>query len=287
MNSWKRAIRQTLAQPTFVVAALLLATSAITLNGAVGFLRLHFKKVAVPLAVKSLKQGMPATLGSHWVQISKDQPLDPQMEEVLATPEYVFRDYADTRIISHEDIERLSNATGAEYSALMTQHEQRHPQAFIRLGVTYYTGMVDTVAHVPERCYVADGFEAPEYRDLERTVGAYSDGRPRTVPLRFIVFEDQTGTQRVSRNVGYLFHVNGVYECDSLKVRARLQNLRERYGYYAKLEMMTQAPAYKSQDNSARDDSIAAMTDFLSAALPALEKCLPDWQALHAHPGGN
>ncbi len=37
-------------------------------------------------------------------------------------------------------------------------------QAVINIGVTYYTGMVDTVARIPERCYIADGFEPTSYK---------------------------------------------------------------------------------------------------------------------------
>ena len=33
----------------------------------------------------------------------------------------------------------------------------------MRAAVTYYTGMVDTVAHIPDRCYVADGFVPDKY----------------------------------------------------------------------------------------------------------------------------
>src|SRR5437764_14872682 len=98
MSPWMRSIKKLLTQPSFVVAVVLLATSAITLNAAVRFLRLHFKKLPVPLAVKSFKEALPPRFGDHWVQISKDQPLDPQVEEVLATPQYVYRDYADARI---------------------------------------------------------------------------------------------------------------------------------------------------------------------------------------------
>ena len=282
MSPWMRSIRKVLTQPSFIVAVILLATSAITLNAAVGFLRLHFKKLPVPLAVKSFKEALPAKFGDHWVQISKDQPLDPQVEEVLGTPQYVFRDYADTRVLASDQIDQLKNASPGEYNQLLSQHESRHPEAFIRMGLTYYTGMVDTVAHVPERCYVADGFDVSEYTDIERTLGNYPDGSPRKLKIRFLSFDDQTGTQRVSRNVGYVFHVDGVYDCDSLGVRAKLQNLLEPYGYYAKVELMTQAPAYKSQDSAARDDSINAMSDFMTAALPDIEKCLPDWKAIHS-----
>ena len=143
---------------------------------------------------------------------------------LLGTPEYVFRDYVDTRVMSKEEVEQLRQASGAQYAGMLSNFEARHPQAVIRAAVTYYTGMVDTVAHVPERCYVADGYEATEYTDIPCTAGDYSDGHPRDVKFRFISFEDQTGNQRVSRNVAYLFHVDGGYECSSLRVRTALQD---------------------------------------------------------------
>ena len=34
--------------------------------------------------------------------------------------------------------------------------------------------------------------------------------------------------------MAYIFQVNGKYENDSVRVRLRLQDLLERYGYYAK-----------------------------------------------------
>jgi hypothetical protein len=88
--------------------------------------------------------------------------------------------------------------------------------------------------------------------------------------VRFINFEDQSGAERISRSVAYFFHVNGGYESDSLAVRRRLQNLFEKYGYYAKVELMTLDPDH---DRSAR-----TMTSFLGAALGEVESSFPNWQ---------
>ena len=44
----------------------------------------------------------------------------------------------------------------------MLRVQQMCPQAVINVGLTYYTGMVDTVSHIPDRCYIADGFEPSE-----------------------------------------------------------------------------------------------------------------------------
>ena len=146
------------------------------------------------------------------------------------------------------------------------------------MAITYYTGLADTVAHVPERCYVADGFDVSQYETRSAVCGNYPNGTPRDLSFRLIHFEDQT-RGRVARDVAYLFHVDGVYESNSLVVRDRLASLTERYGYYAKVELMTTAPPGRRQGQS--EQNVGAMVDFLTAALPELEKRLPDWQRVH------
>lgn len=308
MSSANVAFRQLLKRPAFLVAALLLAISAAGLNSAAGFLQLHFKKIAVTLRVKSLKEGLPSQLG-NWVQLSNDQSIDPEEVQVLGTEEYVFRDYVNTanKKFTHGEIEAIRKSTNpGERAAGIARLQRKDPAGVIRAAFTYYTGMVDTVAHVPERCLVADGFEVTHYDDKELSLGNYPSGDPRSVTLRFLSFSDQTGgapdaaghnasVLRVARNVGYLFHCNGGYESGPYGVRARLQNLRERYGYYAKVELMTAAPvppSFQGDDTSLieinnRNDSLAAMRDFLAAALPALEQCLPDWEKIHTAPAAS
>jgi hypothetical protein len=163
---------------------------------------------------------------------------------------------------------------------MLLKLQERAPQAVISAAVTYYTGLVDTVAHVPERCYIADGYDVTH--SDQRTADLHgASGWHHTVSYQFLNFQDSTGARPVVRNVGYMFHVNGTYESSSWGVRARLQDLRERYGYYAKVELMTQAPA-SLQGPAVSEASAKAMEDFLAAALPDVENCLPDWQQLHA-----
>ena len=69
----------------------------------------------------------------------------------------------------------------------------------LTVGITYYTGLVDTVAHIPERCYVANGFEQVT-KDVETMPArGFADGKPRDVKFTFI-----TLTTRRTRNTGSL-----------------------------------------------------------------------------------
>lgn len=281
-NPMMKAVRSSFRRPAFLVAVVVLAISAVGLNAAVGFMRLHFKKLPVPLR-QSLAT-LPRDLG-NWKQISQDKPLDADIEHELGTDQYVFREYANERVVGPGAIQQMRDLRAAilrernpdeakrmekDWIRLYSQMRMDHPESVVNLAVTYYTGMVDTVAHVPDRCVVADGYE-PKPSDSD-----YADWKispeGETMRVRFINYEDQTGARRMPRSIAYFFSVNGDYEASHLDVRRKLQNLMQRHGYYAKVEVMTLL-----ED---RTKSEAVMSDFLSQAVPAVEGVLPDWQAV-------
>jgi hypothetical protein len=277
----KGIVQRLITQPAFVAAVLVLALAAAGLNASVGYMKLHFKKQPVPMA-RSLAS-MPADLGL-WQQVSQDEPLDPEIEHALGTNEYIFRDFMDTRVVGKETIEQVRRLNQAVLDAKTPEDVKRlkeeraqlvgrtrlsHPTGVINLAVTYYTGLVDTVAHVPDRCYVADGYE-PKPGEDKFVKWEIDNGNP--VEVRLITFEDGSGRSGATRSVAYFFHVNGNFQSSPNAVRLALQNLFERHGYYAKVEVMTLI----------RDQSVSArvMQDFLSTAMPEVRKSLPDWEAV-------
>jgi hypothetical protein len=166
----------------------------------------------------------------------------------------------------------MKDKSWQELEDAATLIEMQNPAGVINVGLTYYTGLADTVAHIPDRCYIAAGYEPSSYQSPTWDVGTDAAGRKQPLQFRFINFEDQTGSQRVPKFVAYIFHTNGHYESDPLRVRQVLQSLTQRYGYYAKIELMTLGS----------DPQVAAdtMTDFMSSSKPQIEACFPDWNAL-------
>mgnify|MGYP005840631453 CR=1 FL=1 len=257
----------------FLLVAAVLLAAAIGLNATVQSLQLSFRKQPVSLQAP-LKEIAPRF--GPWVQVSADERLPYEIEETLAANEYVFRDYVDSRRVPEKVIREFEGKTAGQRRAMLDAIREKMPEAVMYMAVTYYTGMVDTVAHIPDRCYIADGFEPSEY-DIKRWACFEGRGDERSA-ARFIHFEDNVpGRRAISRNVAYFFHVNGRYTNDPLDVRATLQNLLEQHGYYAKIELMTLL--------NDRARAAAVMDDFLSHALPAVEKSLPDWQAVKASAG--
>src|SRR5687768_12591003 len=264
---------------------------------------MYFKKLPVPLRHKldDERAGIPKELGA-WVTVQQTSSLNEDVQHTLGTNEFVFRTYVDSSIAGREAVDRLvalareaeamdeSNEAEArakklkqqEWTTALRRIQIANPEAVMSLNITFYTGMVDTVAHVPDRCMVADGYEPKDATARTVVAGKYPDDTPREIQMQYATFEDQTGHGRVARNVAYFFHCNGAYTPSSTDVRGKLQNLFEKHGYYAKVEMMTDDPG-KPKTQSSKDDankSIDKMADLLAAALPELERCLPDWNAV-------
>jgi len=260
-------------QPGFLIVVIVLALSAVGLNVAVSALQLKFKKDPVPL--KQELSTLPATIGD-WVQVSKDEPLDHELQSTLATDKYVFRDFVNRTLVSPVDLAKFDGLGSRERKDLVGQIQAAKPDAVISLALTYYTGMVDTVAHIPERCYVADGYQpsdTPETLSWDMGAGRLGKtaGDPK-IDVRFINLEDQTGARRVTKRVAYFFFANGRYESDPLSVRQTLQDLRAKHGFYSKVELMA---IIKDHDHCAD-----VMSSFLKSAMPEIEKCYPDWDSV-------
>jgi hypothetical protein len=293
-SPWKAAF----TSRAFLAAVVVLALAAVGLNAATDALQLYFKKLPVPLRARldDDKAGVPEQLG-NWVMVSEQNALDPDVQHSLGTRDFVFRAYLDTAAVPPELMAALKPTLNnpeqaAVRQAILTRIQEVAPQAVLSLNVTYYTGMVDTVTHIPERCMVADGYEPKNPQTVTLQAGTYPDGSPRQIAASFATFEDQTGRGRMNRHVAYFFHCNGGYEPNPVAVRVKLQNLFERHGYYAKVELMADEPARPSNTAAGKDLDAkraasaekvnAAMGDLLAQALPSIERCLPDWAAVKA-----
>jgi hypothetical protein len=276
-------------QPAFIAAAALLGVAALGLNAATQALQVHFKKEAVPLRAKldDPAVGVPATLGP-WQKVTEQVTIDPDVQHILGTEQFVFRSYADSRVIPRERLAELQGKSQDAQEQVIAKLSREFPNAVVSFAVTYYTGSADRVAHIPDVCMTAGGYRPAKYDEVEddRANLTLHNGDRRRVPYRFINFEDQTGRGLVPTRVVYFFNCNGRYDQSPNAVRASLQNLFERHGYYAKVEMMIRdyngTPRTPAEADAATAASLAAMRDLTTYALPDVERCLPDWDAIKA-----
>lgn len=281
------AFKQSLKRPSFMIVMLVLLVGAVGINAATSALHLFFRKEALPL--KAELSTLPLRMGD-WVCVPETHTVDPDMEHALGTDKYVFRTYVDVTakqsdgqlLASESEIKAMASLKREELEKKLSDLRRKNTNAVLTLAVTYYTGKVDTVPHVPERCYVADGYQPVDPQVYSWKLGKYESGTPRDVKVRFIDFEDQTGRSQANRCVTYFFHANGRYEESPNQVRIRLQNLFEKYGYFAKIEVMTLLPPRSAaaldvtrQKENDRRQAGDAVQRFLASALPEVEKLLP------------
>lgn len=260
------------ARRALIVVTLTLAAGGIGFRYMARAADAYFAKMPVPL--RKPLTSIPQQLGP-WISQRGDLQLTAEVEEALGSKHYFDRVYA-----------REGDMTG------------------INVHIVYYTGLIDAVPHVPDRCFVAGGWAStslPVNLDLPvdrsgwdldgehvnlRTGEPYPQvtyrhrvtGEMITVRLPAGGFELRTTEFRKADRpdkriyAGYFFIANGETTPWPEKVRSFAFDLRTRYAYYAKVQFTTEVPEDFERERFAEN-----VSDLMGHLLPELMSCLPDW----------
>lgn len=209
-----------------------------------------------------------------------DQVLPPEIVDELGTEDYLSRWYKNVDI---------------------PEGQAGH---LIRLHIAYYTGINDTVPHVPDRCFVAGGVKhkglSEQVIAIDPTLATPRDGQPGyqatavipppgepeyapgtvvTLPardiqtVRFTYGNPDTVDQ--DQHVIYFFAANGKYLASPNAVRVQGFDIRDAHSYYCKIEVQVLG-------ESDPEKVAQHTTDLLNAFLPDIMACLPDWDDVKA-----
>jgi len=152
-----------------------------------------------------------------------------------------------------------------------TTRPARDPLRYWDLEVYYYTGALDTVPHVPERCLAASGATLLSSADI--TASAPLAVAPWDEPFRVhrAIFERSDEYSFDSKRIlqYYFFSLNGQPESSWKKVRLTLANPLVRYCYFAKIQF---SPKGHVSDTSEAD---RAAGEFLDSFLPIVSRAIP------------
>jgi hypothetical protein len=274
--SWKAVF-----QPRFCVAAGILLVAAVGLQGLISTMKLVLIKKPVELA-RPLHE-MSRQFGPY-VLAHQEPRLPSEIEDELGTKRYISWIFEDTR------------------------REEGEPGRYVRLHIPYYTGTIDTVPHVADRCLAAAGMSLVESetrmaaldsprlfpKESGSLVGLTSSGERVTVPgdrvpITVSRFRSPRGEQEFA--VSYFFIANGGYAPGPYQVRMLAFDPRGQYAYYAKVEvalgqMLTDNAGRVGWRNDMSDvDEVTERTgEFLSYAMPEIMRCLPDLERLEEQP---
>lgn len=248
-------------------------------------------KQALPLR-HGIALSFPDQAGD-WQLLHLDPKLPKDVETELGTDEYFNRYYIDTSAgltASSVGVYTENDKPGGR----LTGWDGGIPSGEIaKTHVTYYTGMLDTVPHVPDKCWLAAGSEMvsrdirtiklsrEDYRpdpDNPGMVLAHSTGFDETVRLpsdevQAVIFSGRDQNNRVMTAM-YFFIANGKVVASNHKVRYSF-NMKDRYSYYCKVEIMF--PGVSDPDEV---EQFAGR--LLSDLLPEVMACLPDWTEVQA-----
>jgi len=276
-----------LRTPQFLIALALLVCAAFGVRLAVGFLEIHLRKLPIEPASGMRFHSLP-TETSGWRRFGPEAPpASSEVLEELGTSNYISRLYIET------------------------DPPEGERGRIIDLHCAYYTGMIDTVPHVPERCFVGGGMSIDGMAgqlvdvplDLERfPVAPFVDQdqfgvirRGRTGPTSDapgVFVRMPRGLEDLRINVtrfigddgaavyaGYFFIANGAIAPRAGDIRGLAFNPKERFAYYAKVQIT-------SADVSSPEELAALAADFLNEMLPEIVRRTPDWISVleGAHP---
>ncbi len=255
----------------FVAAVATLAVAGVGFYALVRQFNVYLTKERVDL--RRPLDAIPTSIG-RWTRVGSDNSYNDIMLEELGTKSYLDRTYAID-----------GNAS----------------KGALHVHVAYYTGTIDAVPHIPERCWAVGGLELtqnsePATLDIDRSRWrpSKSDGylaadvvdpvtadiESVTMPVGDVVattieFQDPK-SPRIRQVGGYFFIANGRLESTSYGVRRAAFNLTDRYAYYCKVQI-TKKGMVDAEDGSLIGPFKEQATELLGALIPEVMRCLPDW----------
>ncbi|GJQ29161.1 MAG: hypothetical protein HBSAPP03_10450 [Phycisphaerae bacterium] len=271
-----------LATSGVVTAVLVMAGAAAGLDAVKAYWDLYTKKEEIYPADRRLVNSIPTQTAS-WVRVGMDQLEEAETLAVLGTQNYVTRGYVERTPRNREKPIRLS------------------------FHMTYYTGGIDAVPHVPDRCFVGGGMQigeivgnlplamsrewwslnefVPEDRRGQvwscRITNEYSASNGRTVNLPFNPQDIRLRTMKFLHDgdravySGYFFIANGGAVSMPEEVRLLAFDLKSRYAYYMKVQVT-------SGDVSSGEELAAAAGSLIGELFGDIMLCVPDWVEVEA-----
>ncbi|MCA9288012.1 MAG: exosortase-associated EpsI family protein, partial [Phycisphaerales bacterium] len=268
--------------PAMVVALAVFGATAAGMGAAVSYFRLYLTKLPIYAPDNRALVSIP-TETENWRRIGDDRVESPEVQKTLGTENYVTRNYV------------LRSTEGTSTPLVLALH------------AAYYTGTIDTVPHVPERCFVGGGMEMGDSSvtlplDLDDSNwlrDSRVDADPALEHLHGRVFTtrlsnqfgDSGGTRvrlpldphgiqmRITRflapgegNVyaGYFFVANGGTTASAEGVRLLAFRLEDDYAYYLKVQVTSGSVGSEAE---LRD----AASGLLGELLGEIMRCAPDW----------
>lgn len=268
-----------LRNPAFVTALAVLVTGAVGLSQVIRVRGLHLTKEKINAPDNRQFHSMPSKYKS-WEQLGRDEEMSKEAIEELGTANTISRVYQE-----------------------ITETAEQRPRR-IEVHIAYYTGMIDTVPHVPERCMVGSGWtkdgqtvlvDVPldmsrltKEAELDQKVhgvtsvyrGLATDpqGRvrlPKGIENLQMSVTPFVHSSKHQRFAGYFFIANGGVVASANQVRLLAFKLDEKYAFYCKVQ-------FSSLDITSAKELGEVAGSMLDEMLGDIMRRVPDWIEVEA-----
>ena len=270
----------------FLIAVLVLGGTAIGWGWATGALEWVMHKEAVPwpsavrVNTKEFRlESLPQALGPYFLAADGElfrNPDGSSQRDGKPDGEIRFDEnlMEELKIGTPLDKMRVAERRSNWYVSRLYVDPRKNPgepYRFWQLDVTYYTGGLDKVPHVPERCLAAAGATVLDGNDVMFRAPGMPEPWDGDIPFRATRFERRDPDRfRTDQFVQYYaFSLNGRPQSSWKVVRLLLNDPRLRYCYFAKIQL---APRNPTNDFAQADKATA---DFASHCLPSVLRMLP------------
>jgi len=242
-----KIIKEVLKDRAFVIVGLVLLVSALGVQTVASRMKLHFRKLPVPL-LKDLQKFDVAKMWPYKLVAQKRIPSE--VEGELGTKDYVQMVFEDTAV------------------------SESAPGRHLNFFVTYYTGNPDQVPHVPDVCYLGGGCTpAGAWNSHVRVPGLGLKGD--RLPVRILFYENTRDLTSVYHTVIYFFGVNGTFVNERMDVRVHLGDLWLKYAYFSKVEL-----SFVSLEKPKTEVVLSLAEKFFRKAVPILvHEHWQDWES--------
>lgn len=271
-----------LARGWYIVPVVLLLLSAVGFGAGIRMAGIYLQKFPIQAPDNRSVRAIP-NITASWEQIGQDRIEKAEVQESLGTENYVTRTFKERN-----------------------PADPRNP-GIIELHIAYYTGMIDTVPHVPDRCFIGGGMsilssarlvpiplnqsewtldqDVPESMKghVYRAPAVNQHGAiiervrlprdPQSIELNVSRYKAPGTADRpegMELTAGYFFIANGGTVARAERVRLLAFNLEDDYAYYMKVQVSS--PLVKSAEELA-----ALAGRLLDELLPEIMRCVPDW----------
>ncbi|MGH7244228.1 MAG: exosortase/archaeosortase family protein [Phycisphaerales bacterium] len=273
-----------LKRPSYLLSLALMVVFGVGMTAGIHYAGIHLQKKAIEAPGNRALISIPNETPT-WKQIGTDKLESAEIEETLGTKNYITRTF------------------------VRKGRKPEEPPTELQLHAAYYTGGVDTVPHIPERCFVGGGMTAqhteivplkldPSLWSLHsgaanaEKAGIYRQRIPNWSPdgagssvtlprdpgaMKLRVTEFTLGANKSGPRIfaGYLFIANGGHVSSAEEVRLLAFDLKSDYAYYLKVQFTSRS--VKSPEELAEQAS-----SLMAELLPEIMRCVPDWVEVEA-----